>query len=195
MASLTTFRLFAVATLILSTFMCAPASAKDTWPFDWLEWDRNADLWEARIGAGAFNTRALSDKTGTPEGVVVHGEIVAPSPDSLRFIGSPRPYLGVEGAFSHEPIHVFYGGLTWQAYFTERFYYGFSLGGAVVSDTQVIGDRSLGSNVLFNLQWNAGFDITPKQGVQFFVNHFSNANLADKNDGLDTTGGRFIYRF
>jgi len=189
------FRLSALTALFLSAVTALPAAAMDTWPYDWLEWDRNADLWEIRLGAGAYDTRFFSGKDYAPDGVVVNGEVVAPSPEALRIIGSPRPYIGVEGAFADDPIHVFYGGLTWQAYFLDNVYYGFGLGGSVVSDTDVTSDRSLGSNVLFHLQFNAGIDITPQHSVQFFMNHFSNANLADDNEGLDTTGGRFVYRF
>jgi lipid A 3-O-deacylase len=175
-----------------------PAHAADTSTFlGGIEIGKNADRYEVRVGGGIYDTGPFTPDTF--DGGVINGEILAPSPDFLAAIGSPRPYLGTDIAISDDPIHVFYAGLNWEAYLTERFYLGFSLGGSVNTDEEKRNDegdlRDLGSPVLFHLQASAGFDFTRDVGVQVFLNHISNANLASSNDGLESTGARLIYRF
>jgi len=158
---------------------------------------KNAARWELRGGIAAYDTGIFSSQTFT--GTVLNAEVLAPSPDLLTAIGSPRPYLGADIAISDNPIDAFYAGLNWEAYLTDRFYLGFSAGGAVVTDqverNSSGSEKDLGSPVLFHLQASAGFDITEHLTAQVYYNHFSNANLADSNDGLESTGARLGFRF
>jgi hypothetical protein len=158
---------------------------------------KNADKWEIRGGVAAYDSGAFSSQTFT--GTVVNAEVLAPSPDFLSGIGSPRPYLGTDIAISDDPIDVFYAGLNWEAYLTQRLYLGFSFGGSVNTDQakrNAFGEeKDLGSPVLFHLQASAGFDITPTVTAQIYYNHFSNAKLAESNDGLESVGARIGLRF
>lgn len=162
-----------------------------------LEFGRNADRWEARLGGAFYDSGPFSSQIFS--GGVINGEFLAPSPDFLSAIGSPRPYVGTDIALSDHEIHVLYAGLNWEAYYTKRLYLGFSAGGSVNSDKSKANDfgevKDLGSSVLFHLQASAGFDITPNLTAQVYLNHFSNANLADSNDGLESTGFRLGMRF
>jgi lipid A 3-O-deacylase len=158
---------------------------------------KNADAFELRLGGGAYDAGPFTPDSFS--GGVINSEFLVPSFDFLSAIGSPRPYLGAEIAISDDPIHFVYGGLNWEAYLTKRFSIGFSAGGSINSDSERVSDdgdeRDLGSRVLFHLQVSAGFDLTPKLGVQAFINHFSNANLGSSNDGMESTGARLTYRF
>jgi len=190
----TVLLLLAVASAIGS----GAASAQDA-PgiFSGIQIGKNADAMEVRLGGGFYDAGPFTPDSFT--GGVVNGEFLAPSFDFLAPIGSPRPYIGAELAVSDDPIHFVYGGLNWEAYLTERLYLGFSAGGSINSDEHRANDkgdeRDLGSRVLFHLQASAGFDITPKLGVQAYINHFSNANLGPSNDGLEASGARLTFRF
>jgi hypothetical protein len=49
--------------------------------------------------------------------------------------------------------------------------------------------------VLFHLQASVGFDLSENTTAQLYLNHFSNAGLADQNNGLESVGIRFGVRF
>ena len=55
--------------------------------------------------------------------------------------------------------------------------------------------NQLGSPVLFRLAFEAGFTIGRSHAVSVLFDHISNAYLADPNEGLDTVGIRYGYRF
>lgn len=161
------------------------------------EFGRNSDQWEARFGAAAFDVGPLTRQHLS--GVVINGEFLAPSPHFLAGIGAPRPYIGFDATISDQPIHVFYAGLNWEAYFTEKLYAGFSVGGSVNTDERLVTDsghvKNLGSPVLFHLQASVGYDLTEQVTAQVYLNHFSNAQLARPNHGLESVGVRFGVRF
>lgn len=187
-----------IAAIILGLLLlAAPARADETTVLGGITLGKNSELWEARLGAGAFDVGPLTTQVAT--GVVLNGEVLAPAPDFLSFIGSPRPYLGTDVALSSNAVHVFYGGLNWEAYLAPRFFLGFSGGGSVTTSRTVTDGagavKDLGSRVLFHLQASVGFDITPNMTAQVFYNHFSNANLGPANGGLESVGGRIGFRF
>ncbi|MBS9719262.1 acyloxyacyl hydrolase [Tianweitania sp. BSSL-BM11] len=174
-----------------------PAVSQEAGFLGGIQFDKNADKYEVRLGGGAYDAGPFTPESF--DGGVVNGEFLFPSFDVLKPIGSPRPYIGTDIAISDDPIHVLYAGLNWQAYLTQRFYLGFSLGGSVNTDSKRTNDegseRDLGSNILFHLQATAGVDITEKLGAEVFLNHISNANLGPSNDGLESTGVRLTWKF
>lgn len=161
------------------------------------EFGRNSDQWEARLGVAAFDVGPFTRQHLS--GVVINGEFLAPSPHFLAGIGSPRPYVGFDAVISDQPIHVFYAGLNWEAYFTEKLYAGVSVGGSINTDDRVGTDsghvKNLGSQVLFHLQASIGYDLSEQFTAQVYLNHFSNAQLANANHGLESVGIRFGVRF
>lgn len=161
------------------------------------EFGRNSDKWEARLGVAAFDVGPFTRQHLS--GAVINGEVLAPSPGFLSGIGSPRPYIGFDASTSDQPIHVFYAGLNWEAYFTQKLYAGFSVGGSVNTDDRLVTDsghvKALGSQVLFHLQASVGYDITEQFTAQLYLNHFSNAQLASANHGLESVGVRLGVRF
>lgn len=165
-----------------------PASAAE------LVFGKHAARWEARGGLAAFDTGPFTPQVES--GIVVNGEILAPSPTFLSAIGSPRPYLGADVA-TNGGTNVLYGGLNWQAHL-DRFYLGMSAGASLNDDATISGGgetKDLGSNVLFHLQASAGIDFTDALSAEVYLNHFSNAGLGDSNDGLESAGLRIGYRF
>ena len=152
----------------------------------------HSERWEARIGGGIYDVGIFVPHDFS--GGTINGEVLAPSPAFLEWLGSPRPYIGADIALSSDPVHFFYAGLNWEARLADRVYAGFSLGGSVNTD-KAVGPRDLGSNALFHLQVSAGVDITENMALQVYLNHYSNAELADANDGLETAGARLAFRF
>ena len=55
--------------------------------------------------------------------------------------------------------------------------------------------KELGSRILFRIPIEIGLLFTLHQGVSIMFDHVSNAYLADPNEGLDTVGLRYTYRF
>lgn len=185
------------AAVAVALTMWPHAGAAADGPFSAFRLGRNADRWEMRLGIAAYDTGVFSGQTLT--GAVIEGEVVAPSPSCLRVIGAPRPYIGADIALSDNPIDVIYTGLNWETYVTRRLYFGFSAGGAVASRESVDDghgrSKDLGSQLLFHLQASAGFDLTEHLTTQIYYNHFSNARLADPDNGLESIGARLGYRF
>ncbi len=184
-----------VLALFGQMLMFAPAFGDDN--HSGIRFGKNADYWEVRFGGGAYDWGPTTPSDFT--GGVVNFEIVAPSPDYLERIGSPRPYIGADVAISDDAIHVIYAGLNWEAYVTKRLYFGFNGGGSVNTGPRQVStsgaSKDLGSSFLFHLQASIGFDITEKLTVQVFLNHVSNANIDNSNPGLESVGGRIGIRF
>jgi hypothetical protein len=73
-----------------------------------------------------------------------------------------------------------------------------SLGGALqdgYEDSAPPGRKRLGSPVLFRESVELGYQINPLISVSAFVDHISNANLAPRNAGITSVGGRVGFKF
>jgi hypothetical protein len=189
-----------IVSLLLSSSLIASvsaATAEEQTLLSGIAFGKNAERWEVRAGAAVYDFGPFSPQSFS--GAVINGEVLAPSPGFLGFIGSPRPYLGADIAVSDHPIHVVYAGLNWEAYLSRRLYLGFSAGGSLNnrrSQTNEHGEvKDLGSSVLFHLQASAGYDFTENMTAQVYINHFSNAQLGSSNDGLESMGARLGFRF
>ena len=161
------------------------------------EFGANGARSEARIGAAFYDTGLLT-RPVTSRGGVLNGEFLFASPDLLDGLGSPRPYVGMDLGLAANPIHFFYAGLNWDYHFTRRLYVSASVGGAIHTAADLVNppaQRALGSRVLFHLGAAVGFDFTPNLTGQIYTNHFSNAGLANPNEGHDSSGIRLGYRF
>jgi lipid A 3-O-deacylase len=187
------FWLVSSSLLLLSN---VAASADALWPKDFLRPGVHADFNEVRGGVMAYDRGLFS--TDDFSGVVINGELVFASPDVLAVIGSPRPYIGFDFAIADDPIHFVYGGLTWDFRLTDRLYLGASLGGAVTTAENLESPTSykaLGCRVLFHVGAALGYDVRDNWTVQAYMDHFSNANLCEPNNGAEAVGVRIGYRF
>lgn len=186
-----------ISSSLLLGALLLPAHAEDIAPAgEQPIFGRNADKWEIRGGLLSYDTGAFSHQDYS--GVVLNGEVVFPSPHFLSVIGSPRPYIGASIAAVDDPVHFFYAGLNWDAYLTDRIYLSTSVGGSINTAENLenpVGYKALGSNVLFHLGAAIGYDITPNTTVQLYADHFSNAGLAEPNNGQESVGVRIGQRF
>jgi len=126
------------------------------------------------------------------------------NPSWVNRLLNPRPNIGAsintEGDTSQ-----FYFGLNWQwdlltdiARPEDGIFFGFSAGGAVHDgklDTHESDRKSLGSRVLFHLAGEVGYRFTERLSLSVYLEHSSNAWLADRNDGYDDLGMRLGIKF
>jgi hypothetical protein len=110
---------------------------------------------------------------------------------------SPRPMIGFN-INTGDDTNTFYAGLTWTFNISDRIFFDWGMGGTV-HDGETGGSRpdkkELGSSVLFYLAAGIGYRLTEHHAISIRLDHMSNATLADDNDGLDTVGIRYSYRF
>jgi hypothetical protein len=190
-------RLFALSLLVAGVLAAAPASAKDRYLLPGIGLvGKYSDKFELRLGLAAYDTGIFS--THDFNGAVINGEVLFPSPDFLSVVGSPRPVIGVDIATASDAVHFAYVDLNWDAHFTDRLYATWSLGGALTSATELkhsTEHKNLGCKALFHLAAGLGYDVSEHASVELYADHFSNADLCTPNNGAESAGLRFAYRF
>ncbi len=111
--------------------------------------------------------------------------------------GDLRPALGTSINTTGDTSKVYLDG-RWQYDFESNFYVSVGLGVAVHNGEQHLtsNDRkALGSSVLFHIPLEAGYLIDNHNSLSIYFDHISNAYTQDENEGLDTLGFRYGYRF
>jgi len=159
-----------------------------------------AVLSELRAGVLGHDIRFLGNDE--EEGLDINGEVLFVPLWSAGASGwwhdllTPRPHLGVQVNTSGDTAQV-YAGFTWTFRLLDRVWTGLSAGGALhdgeLSETP--GAKALGSRVLFRLGAEIGYDVTASISVSLYLDHESNAGLADENEGLNNAGVRVGWRF
>lgn len=111
--------------------------------------------------------------------------------------GAIRPALGASANTAGDTSQI-YLDARWEYEFEAGAYVGLGLGAAVHDgETGNPGpdERALGSPVLFHIPVEVGYRFDGHHGASLYFDHISNANLADHNEGLNTLGIRYGYRF
>ncbi len=137
-------------------------------------------------------------------GADINLEMVFASPDIFKYIWSPRPLFGVD-INTNGNTSNYYFGLGWDWDFwqprwnpNDGFFFSLAVGGAVHDGNLGAGDpkrKALGSRALFREGIDIGYHFNERISLMAFVDHISNANLADHNEGLTNAGARIGYRF
>ncbi len=130
-------------------------------------------------------------------GVNLNAEVAFVSPRFLRYILSPRPRVGgsvnTRGYTSNA-----YADLDWRLQLgAGPFFEGF-LGGAVHDGKLRDANpqfAELGTRLLFHIGLEAGVRVFGRHGLSLFWEHMSNSALAHKNQGMDSAGIRYGFRF
>jgi lipid A 3-O-deacylase len=131
------------------------------------------------------------------DGVDANFEVLFNPPEFLKKIWSPRPHVGASINSSGDTSQ-FYLGLTWEWEFRQVWYVDFSLGGAAHTGKKKTNDikrKELGCKVLFRESIELGYRIRTRHSISAFLDHLSNGNICDKNEGLESIGMRYGYRF
>ena len=124
-------------------------------------------------------------------------EFLFNSPEFLAFAWSPRPHIGFSVNSDGDTSQA-YIGLSWEWTVWKGLFVGFSLGGAI-HDGKLRTNRTdrneLGCRILFRESLELGYRFWERHSISAMLDHISNANLCDKNEGLDNFGIRYGYLF
>ncbi len=150
---------------------------------------------EVRVGALAHDTGPFS--SNKEDGVDGNLEVLFASPEFLDLVFSPRPHIGAS-INSASDTSQGYLGLTWEFDLLDDVFIDLTFGGAVHNgnlDDNELGRKDLGCRVLFRGAIGLGYRITPNHNISIHFDHISNARLCDANEGLESVGLRYGYRF
>jgi hypothetical protein len=119
-----------------------------------------------------------------PHIMVWHGAIRPMIGATINFDGyTSKAYAGARWQWEQPSCNTFFAlGLAIAAHNGETF----------TSDPEY---KQLGRRVLFHDSIEIGYRFDPHQSVSLYFEHISNASTAAKNQGLDTLGLRYGYRF
>jgi lipid A 3-O-deacylase len=174
----------------LPAFLLAVSAAQAAGPVD-----------EVRVGALAQGLGAISpDKE---DGAAVTGEVLFRKLESLKFVGSPRPLLGLSIATGEFATSSVYAGFNWGVDLGPWAFIDGGVGLAVhdgevsfnPADPLIDEHNFLGCRVLARLSADLGVKIAPRVTASIHTSHMSNAGLCSENEGLDSTGLRLGVKF
>lgn len=156
---------------------------------------------EVRIGAVSQGLGPFSPNK--EDGVGINGELLFRSVVNSVPGGSLRPHAGITVATGENATSQIYAGLTWEQRFARRFFLDAGVGVAVHDgetdfdpfDPDFLDKSYLGCRALFRLSAGLGYMVTDRVSASVHVDHISNADICDENEGLDNTGVRLGYRF
>jgi len=150
-----------------------------------------------RAGILVHDVNNLWSGTRKEGGVDLNSELIFSHPCFALFSGNLRPNLGLS-INTQGHTSKLYGGLLWELETKAGIFLDLGFGLAAHNgdlDTDQENKKSLGSRVLFRIPVEIGYSISEHCQVSILYDHISNAYLADPNEGLDTLGLRFGYRF
>lgn len=152
-------------------------------------------LSEVRFGLLYHDVGIVS--ASTEEGADVNFEVLFAAPAFLEILFSPRPHLGASINTAGDTSQV-YGGLTWGLDLWSGLFVEVALGGSV-HNGELDADKSdrndLGCRILFREALELGWRFAEHHSISIMADHISNAGLCSDNDGQDTAGLRYGYKF
>ena len=160
---------------------------------------RGGLIYDVKIGAQVHDIPYMwSGFNKEPYSVDMNVEVMF-SPSVVLWGGTIRPALGATINFGGHTSKA-YIDARWQWELSPRTFVAIGLGIAIHNgNDEFVGpapdEKLLGRRVLFhpNAEW--GYRIDEHHSLSIFFEHISNASTAEKNQGLDTLGVRYGYRF
>ena len=152
-------------------------------------------LYEIRAGILAHDV-PLWSRTRQEGGVDFNAEFIFGFPKFELLSGIVYSNLGFS-LNSQGDTSKIYSGLLWEYLWDSGLFINLGLGLAAHDGKleNSADKKELGSRILFRIPIEMGLLFTRHQGISIMFDHVSNAYLADPNEGLDTIGLRYIYRF
>ena len=150
-----------------------------------------------RAGALAHDVDDLWSGTRKEGGVDLNAEIIFSRPSFSLRSGNVRPNLGASINTQGDTSKL-YGGILWELEMKSGIFLNLGIGAAVHNgdlDTNQEDKKSLGTRVLFRIPIEIGYSLSEHHQISILFDHVSNAFLVDPNEGLDTLGLRYGYRF
>jgi hypothetical protein len=159
------------------------------------EWRPPLWLHEVKLGVLHHDT-SLWSGFRRESGLDVNLEAIF-SPQVKILGGAIRPALGGSVNTAGDTSKL-YTGIRWQYEHISGIFLGMGLGGAIHNGDlhlQHNDRKALGSRVLFHIPVEIGYRFDGKSALSAYFDHISNAYLANANEGMDTLGMRYGYRF
>ncbi len=152
---------------------------------------------EVRAGVLAHDVGPFADKE--EDGVDYNAEILFQRPKDHPLV--PRPHAGV-ALNSAGDTNRFYGGFTWDYQAPSKLFLELGLG-AVYHDggtsaslnAEIEGRKTLGCSVLIRGSFSVGYNLTERHNLSILLDHMSNADFCQSNEGSDSVGLRYGFRF
>ena len=132
-------------------------------------------------------------------GLNLNPEVIFTSPDWLEWAYSPRPRVGISINTSGDTSSA-YTSLGWDTAWDNGIYldgfFGLAVHDGELTEGNDKGKIEFGSRVLFHLGGDIGWRWDDHNGIALVWEHMSNGSmLASKNQGIDSLGLRYSYRF
>ena len=173
--------------LFVSHALCSEERPKD---------QKQRWLSDLRVGILAHDVPIWS-RSREEGGVDFNTEFIFIWPNYSLSAGIVRSNLGISINNQGDTSKI-YSGFLWEYIWQSGLFLNLGLGLAVHDgelETNEDDKKELGSRILFRLPIEIGLLFTEHHGLSIMFDHVSNAYLAEPNDGLDTIGIRYIYRF
>lgn len=152
---------------------------------------------EIRAGVLAHDVGGLWSGTRREGGVDFNAEIIFSRPSFSFLKGTIAPNFGLS-VNSRGDTSKLYGGFLWELETKSGLFLDLGLGAAVHNGDLETSDedkKQLGSRILFRIAIEIGYSLSEHHRISILFDHVSNANLANPNEGMDTLGLRYGYRF
>jgi lipid A 3-O-deacylase len=181
------------AFMLLCILVATPASGIESTP------DKSEPGWlyEIRAGVLAHDVDRLWSGFQEESGVDFNAEVIFRHPSFPLLLGTVRPNSGLSINNRGDTSKV-YAGLLWELEMKSGMFLSLGIGVAVHDgelETNQEDKKRLGSRVLFRIPIEVGYALNRHHRVSIAFDHVSNAHLASPNQGLDTLGLRYGYRF
>lgn len=154
-------------------------------------------VYEVRLGVAAHDVDGLWSGERYEDGFDTELELVLANDVAQFWDGAVRPNLGVS-INNREYTSQAYAGLLWNRPFDGGWFFNTGVGLSIHNgerETRRPDEKQLGSRVLFRIPFEFGLTFADRHSVSLTFDHVSNAGLADENEGLDTVGVLYGYRF
>jgi len=160
---------------------------------------KNGASWLHAIRAGVLKHDVDDLWSGTRKegGVDLNAEIIFSRPSFSLLSGNVSPNIGASINTQGDTSKI-YGGILWELAMKSGIFLNLGIGAAVHNgdlDTSQEDKKSLGSRVLLRIPIEIGYSLSEHHQISILFDHVSNAFLVDPNEGLDTLGLRYGYRF
>ena len=152
---------------------------------------------ELSFGALAHDVGGLWSGSRAEDGIDLNVELVVRRANVPLLSGTLRPYVGLS-VNTRGDTSKLYGGFAWHYLTDSGWLFKVGLGIAAHDgerETLRSDKKQLGSQVLFHIPIEIGYNLSARQRLSLYFDHVSNASLADENEGLDTLGLRYAYRY
>jgi hypothetical protein len=151
---------------------------------------------ELKVGFLKHDVDNLWSSFSREDGWDLNVEIIF-TPSTTILGGVLRPALGGSLNSSGDTNKIYLDG-RWEYAFDNGIYAGLGLGVALHDGEKKLvnnNSKALGSAVLFHIPLEVGYNLDNHNNVSLYFDHMSNGYTQTENEGMDSLGLRYGYRF